>query len=489
MKMLLLLKALPEYGPDRLDGGELDTLLKLSKHHPAGVDDGDVPAKTGRDGLVTRGYARRDRNGFNYATAEGLSAVARYEASKVEQPLAKATIAGGAAADLFPDTVQVKPYTRNGKTVQGHTSHRLILHKQVEMPAKAKLDAATPASLKIDLLTCDAKTYEHAVYDAAMAHLDAGENVGFNTMTHQTVITPKNRATLRFDGAHVQVASGSKWLTLGPGQALDTLAVNLGLPTGFARTKAETEAPDYEEKKATKLAAAKTELLPLLIAREKARAASMADVSNHALDAADKAAYVAVQAAAKRLGVSMTDVDDMADEIVPDAPPAPPPPAHQATMAVRQPPFAQPRLEPSADGKWASLIYRDGDGKLVNYAITVGADTTKQIQVALREPYRAALARAWDSLVAADPDKRAVLNTKEVRIGDWRDIIDTKRETTVYNGARSHTKKAYPPNKIMVAGDAMDFNAPVVSRIAHLVGMPSWSDMLAGIAEASKQAA
>lgn len=63
------------HGPHNLTGAEIDTLRKLCRVYPVGVDDGDIPSKTGRSNLIERGFARYD-NGLNYATREGLTAEA-----------------------------------------------------------------------------------------------------------------------------------------------------------------------------------------------------------------------------------------------------------------------------------------------------------------------------------------------------------------------------------------------------------------------------
>lgn len=55
-------------------GAEIDTLRKLARYYPAGLDDGDIPAKSGRDNLVERGFVRRDTHGMNYCTKAGLEA-------------------------------------------------------------------------------------------------------------------------------------------------------------------------------------------------------------------------------------------------------------------------------------------------------------------------------------------------------------------------------------------------------------------------------
>ena len=62
-------------GPHGLTGGEIDTLRKLARAYPVGVEDGDIPSKAGRSDLIQRGFARYD-NGINYATREGVIAEA-----------------------------------------------------------------------------------------------------------------------------------------------------------------------------------------------------------------------------------------------------------------------------------------------------------------------------------------------------------------------------------------------------------------------------
>ena len=44
--------------PAKLSGAEIDTLYKLAREYPHGVEAGDIPSKVGRDDLIQRGWAR-----------------------------------------------------------------------------------------------------------------------------------------------------------------------------------------------------------------------------------------------------------------------------------------------------------------------------------------------------------------------------------------------------------------------------------------------
>lgn len=70
----LLKMTLP--GDKPLSGAEIDTLRKLARAHPEGVDAGDIPSKAGRADLIDRGYARVPGDGFTYITRAGLIAEA-----------------------------------------------------------------------------------------------------------------------------------------------------------------------------------------------------------------------------------------------------------------------------------------------------------------------------------------------------------------------------------------------------------------------------
>jgi hypothetical protein len=61
--------------PHNFTGAEIDTLRKLARAYPAGVDAGDIPSKGGRVGLMERGFAYYDsKDGVTYLTREGLVA-------------------------------------------------------------------------------------------------------------------------------------------------------------------------------------------------------------------------------------------------------------------------------------------------------------------------------------------------------------------------------------------------------------------------------
>lgn len=52
-------------------GAEIDVLYKIGKVYPAGIEDGNLPSKTGRNGLVEKGLAFYTTEGFTYLTTFG----------------------------------------------------------------------------------------------------------------------------------------------------------------------------------------------------------------------------------------------------------------------------------------------------------------------------------------------------------------------------------------------------------------------------------
>lgn len=56
-----------------LSGAEVDVLKALADRGP--LEDGDIPSKEGRDGLVERGFAERDDNDLNVITKAGVDAL------------------------------------------------------------------------------------------------------------------------------------------------------------------------------------------------------------------------------------------------------------------------------------------------------------------------------------------------------------------------------------------------------------------------------
>ena len=263
----------------------------------------------------------------------------------------KAVLKGGASTDLFATQVQVKGHTtEDGTYVAPHTAirhKRLLLPKPAAQPAQpaqgdllaapAPVAAPKPKSSPApapslfdyvppekpapapDLLLADQATWEAAIYAAATKRLNEGEQVGFSTATRATVITPKNREALRLHDGRLQVMAGKGFVDLGPsGQPIDTLAASLGLPTSYARLVARADSPEHQAADAERLAGAAVELRPLIEAREKARAAAVANVNDRSLDEAHDEAHRALKAAAKRLGVSSFELDDIAADL--DAP-------------------------------------------------------------------------------------------------------------------------------------------------------------------------
>jgi hypothetical protein len=53
-----------------MNGAEIDTLNKLGRAYPHGVEAGNIPSKVGLNGLISRGWAQY-QNGTSYLTAAG----------------------------------------------------------------------------------------------------------------------------------------------------------------------------------------------------------------------------------------------------------------------------------------------------------------------------------------------------------------------------------------------------------------------------------
>jgi hypothetical protein len=61
-----------------LNAAEFDTLIALIEHGP--LEDGHVPSKSGRDGLIQRGYAMRVQAIDYWRTAATPAGIAAYKA-------------------------------------------------------------------------------------------------------------------------------------------------------------------------------------------------------------------------------------------------------------------------------------------------------------------------------------------------------------------------------------------------------------------------
>ena len=103
------------------------------------------------------------------------------------------------------------------------------------------------ASYKSALLLADPAIWEAAIWAAATARWDAGEDVFYGTSLKAVRVTPNTRSALRFAGGRIEFYDGKRngrerWCALGPtGQAIDTLAHGLGLPTSWERFKASSD--------------------------------------------------------------------------------------------------------------------------------------------------------------------------------------------------------------------------------------------------------
>lgn len=96
--------------------------------------------------------------------------------------------------------------------------------------------------------------YERGLWQVMNARWDAGRDIVFGTQTKAWSVGPKNRAVMRLTGDKIEMYEGrragkERWIRLGPiGQAIDSLAGGLGLPTSFDRAMAQpmSEVPPDE---------------------------------------------------------------------------------------------------------------------------------------------------------------------------------------------------------------------------------------------------
>lgn len=151
------------------------------------------------------------------------------------------------------------------------------------------------------------------MFDAANRRWDAGKTVTTANSRRVTPISPKNRGAIQFNGGKIQIREGSRWIDLGPiGENIDSLAIDLGLPTSFQRGNYASDHFDYDAYDALLKDAAKT-LNPLIAERVRTNDESMADIGSHEKDRAAKVAYDAMNREARRLGVKPADLQDMVD--------------------------------------------------------------------------------------------------------------------------------------------------------------------------------
>lgn len=207
----------------------------------------------------------------------------------------KAAIPGGAAGDLFAGPVRVKGHTtKAGVYVAPYTATKKVRHPP---------PAPHPAAAKVDLLTADEATYFQAVYDAALARLDAGGHFQVATSLRNTVFSkPEHKSGIRLANGELYVARGRSWDALGKmGQAIDSLAGSLGLPTTYQRMKHAMENTDHEAEAVVRRNQG-IELGPLIDAHEAAGDAWRADMTLEN-EAAHDAARRALEAKGKTMGL------------------------------------------------------------------------------------------------------------------------------------------------------------------------------------------
>lgn len=137
------------------------------------------------------------------------------------------------------------------EAVQSLTTRQAATSEAPAVPEDAALAAAPPhqpAGGADPLFLAEQSTYEAAIWAAVNARWNAGGIVSYGTSLRTWVIAPKDRGALRFKDGRLQAYDGrrhgqTRWINLGPfGQAIDSLASGVGLPTSFDRTAARSDA-------------------------------------------------------------------------------------------------------------------------------------------------------------------------------------------------------------------------------------------------------
>lgn len=129
-----------------------------------------------------------------------------------------------------------------------HAAHSVPSTAAPAEPTPAAAPSQQTADAADTLLLAEQSTYEAAIWAAANDHWNAGRTVSYGTSLRTWVIAPKDRGALRFRDGRLQAYDGrrngrERWIALGPfGQAIDSLAHGLGLPTSFDRSVARSDA-------------------------------------------------------------------------------------------------------------------------------------------------------------------------------------------------------------------------------------------------------
>jgi hypothetical protein len=64
-----------------MSGSEIDTLYRLAREYPHGLEAGDTPSKVGRDSLIARGLAEY-HDGVTYLNRKGYEVYVQRRAAK-----------------------------------------------------------------------------------------------------------------------------------------------------------------------------------------------------------------------------------------------------------------------------------------------------------------------------------------------------------------------------------------------------------------------
>jgi superfamily II DNA or RNA helicase len=258
------------------------------------------------------------------APPAAAEAVAKPETSIVKKLQEQVSRPDGDPNQAQPDVDAPKEGDR--KTVDG-VELELRGGRWHSLAEDAAGEASPAGGDPVDYLLCSNQDWHAGIWAAANRRWDAGGNVTTATSLRATILTPAARDRMRFHRGEIQYLEGKTWISLGTtGQAIDSLAAGLGLPTSFARTSAKSEfAAEHAgtpEGKAERAAAVEA-LRPLAAALDAARAASLADIASHEKERAVKEAFDALYREGKARGLRRLDTDDLLKEI--DE--APPPPA------------------------------------------------------------------------------------------------------------------------------------------------------------------
>lgn len=202
---------------------------------------------------------------------------------------------------------------------------RAIIEKEKAL-AEPPPEPRTNGETREHMLAADDDTYLRTLADLAHRRLASGGTFQISTYTRTTRYShPDHKASLEYRDGQIMVRQGSKWVALGKvGQAIDSLASSLGVPTTYDRLTYAAEKASAADplKQRAKMEAHATALAPHFDAHDKARDAWSVSGSvddERAMDAAQRA----VQDEGAKRGLDRYGVGEARD--IHDARPKPKP--------------------------------------------------------------------------------------------------------------------------------------------------------------------